>query len=586
MNKTDYNFPSSIYCGDLNGKKNSIFPFVMPEEIGGFTVLYNNEEKSNNFIESVMLNLLNTMPLDNIEINIFDYSLRKRFPYLSELRSSGIYNILNKSSLAKVRYNELEDIIRNRHDELLSPEITTISQYNAVSKFHEKYYILILNLSNFPDDYILDDNFIDFINTSREAGIYIISFMNISKQNTKKESIKYILDYFPTIEISDKINIKEHRSTRRLKELLARYDLDINLLNLNNKDLSKRLLSNINNNEQDDEKDFLVLDIATSLNGKNDIKFIFGEKSKNFHALIIGASGTGKSTLLNNIIIEIAKHYTSKEVELYLMDFKEGIEFNQFSNHPNCKKIFLENKDAKAAKNLLLDFKNEIELRGKIFKKEKVRDITQYNELEHIERIPNIILIVDEAQQLFTGSYNEIKQLTELLLDLSKRGRSFGLNLILSTQTLVGTEISKALMSQISLRIAYKVYDQADAEKVFSYNNYAPLNLQKYELIYNNNAGNKENNVVARANNPQDIEVIIEQIRHTRDASLCITPEVIRSETIIQDNILEEKQSTKHKPTSFNFLISKSNDKKYDTNEELEAINKLKTLINKEKKDG
>jgi len=149
-----------------------------------------------------------------------------------------------------------------------------------------------------------------------------------------------------------------------------------------------------------------------------------------------------------------------------------------------------------------------------------------------IEKIPRLILIIDEVHRLFTGSWGEKETFAKLLEDIVRRGRGFGIHLILSTQTLVGTDINNQTMAQIPLRISYKLNTEADTEKIFGYGNTVPLKLKKYELIYNNESGNKEANVTCRVDAPKDIKSIINEIREKRDDSLCLTPEIVHSETL------------------------------------------------------
>ena len=65
-----------------------------------------------------------------------------------------------------------------------------------------------------------------------------------------------------------------------------------------------------------------------------------GDKSTNLHAFITGVTGSGKTTLLNNIITGIAQKYTSDEIQLYLMDYKDGVEFQVLKIIPIVKKYF------------------------------------------------------------------------------------------------------------------------------------------------------------------------------------------------------------------------------------------------------
>jgi hypothetical protein len=111
-----------------------------------------------------------------------------------------------------------------------------------------------------------------------------------------------------------------------------------------------------------------------------------------------------------------------------------------------------------------------------------------------------------------------------------RQGASYGVHIILSTQSLAGTQIDKELMGQITLRISYKLTDPNDSEAIFTYGNTEALNLEKYELIYNNNAGNKKDNVLCRVNPPVDIKSAIEDVLFLREERLILKPVIVRSE--------------------------------------------------------
>lgn len=575
MSNKTHAFPFGIYCGELIDKDDNHIPLLLPEESGGFCVLFDDdkEEEANDFIENVALKLLEVTSIGDIEINIFDYSIRKRFSHLSSFKSEGLYKISNKSQLSNQKFTELEEIAFKRHDELLSSKNKTISIYNKNSKFTEIYYLLIINLEDFPDDLTSDKRFIELISAAHEAGMYVIAFGNKDEvQSSKKKAIKSILKQYPVIEmLEDNVIIKSHDSVEQLLELMDRYQCKIKLSSEDMEVLTEKILEKFNEGNSDSkEQDFLSVPIGKSPDGRTNINFILGQYSDSYNAFITGMPGTGKTTLLNNIILEIAEKYTSNEVELYLMDYREGVEFQVFKNHPNCKKIFLDNEDLQAATDLLENFQRTMKARSKFFKQQEVPDIDTYNKVENIDKLPRLILIIDEVHRLFTGSWGEKEHFAKLLKDIVLRGRGFGIHMILSTQTLQGIDINPETMIGIPLRITYKLNNEQAAEKIFGYGNTAPLKLKKYELIYNNESGNKEANITCRVDTPRDIKSIINEIRETRDESLCLTPEIVQSEALKE--VTDSKEEAH--PPEWNFNPSSSSSTKYDTSEE-EAMLKL-----------
>jgi len=293
-----------------------------------------------------------------------------------------------------------------------------------------------------------------------------------------------------------------------------------------------------------------------------------GEKSSNYHAFITGVTGSGKTTLLNHIILSIAEQYTSEEIQLYLMDYKDGVEFQVFKDHPNCQKIFLDNSDIDASITLLEQFSEILQNRSKIFKKHEVNSISAYNELPHTKSMPRMILMIDEVHKLFIGHYSYVNQFSTILKALMRQGRSYGLHIILSTQSLSGTQIDRELMGQIMLRVSYKLTDPTDSETIFTYGNTDALDLKKFELIYNNNAGNKKNNVYCKVNPPVDIKSRIQHIIRVRDKKLILKPTIVRTENIdsIQTIKFREERS-KQIPTQ--------EEKVFNTDKETAALKLL-----------
>jgi len=265
--------------------------------------------------------------------------------------------------------------------------------------------------------------------------------------------------------------------------------------------------------------------VGKAENGGN-LAFSLGDTSGVYHAFIVGTNGTGKTTFLNNIILGIGEKYPPHEVELYLADLKQGVEFQFFADHPNCRAIILGDNRKDDMLNLLQEFADKIEERGELFKAVGVRDLDEYNDAHPETRIPRLLLIVDEAQKLFAGSWKQAAGFSDLLELVARQGRGFGIHIILSTQTLTNANINPAIMSQIPLRIAFKLI-ASEVFRIFPTNNDAPAKLAKYQFIYNAEAGVPEANRMARAFPPREIKNALADVRNKCPASDRLTPTII-----------------------------------------------------------
>ena len=224
----------------------------------------------------------------------------------------------------------------------------------------------------------------------------------------------------------------------------------------------------------------------------------YGESEPVHHGLIGGVTGSGKTVTLHDIILGICIHYPPEEVKLWLLDYKEGTEFALYQNFPYIQILSMES-EIEFGHQVLERAIQTIEERGALFKKVGARNLGAYNEemrKKGEKPLPRIILIIDEFQMLFPTTKAKITEKSNDFIDnILRRGRSFGVNIILSTQTLKGVELTASIMSNLPLRIALKM-DEKDAVKFFTEDNQAPKYL-KYvgEGIYNNSSGLPSENV-------------------------------------------------------------------------------------------
>jgi len=217
-------------------------------------------------------------------------------------------------------------------------------------------------------------------------------------------------------------------------------------------------------------------------------------------ALVVGRVGSGKSTLMHAAIMNLALTYSPEELEIYLLDFKKGVEFKTYAVHklPHARAIAVES-EREFAMSVLQKLDRELTDRGELF-----RGVTEsHGEAPNIQSyrgktgrtLPRILLIVDEFQEFFTESDALANQAGLLLDRLVRQGRAFGIHVMLGTQTLAGSYgMAKSTLNQIPIRIALQCSD-ADSRLILADDNPAARLLNRPgEAIYNDENGRIEGN--------------------------------------------------------------------------------------------
>ena len=176
------------------------------------------------------------------------------------------------------------------------------------------------------------------------------------------------------------------------------------------------------------------------------------------HWLIVGATQSGKSTLLNALIATLAP----LPVALVGFDLKGGVELTPYSRRMSA----IATSRAECV-GLLKDLLNVINNRMTICKDAGVRNIWK---LPTAQRPAPLVVFIDEVAELYLAGSNSDKDDTDttaaLMLRAAQLGRAFGIHLIIAGQR-VGSDLGKgvtALRSQLTGRICFRVNDEETAK--------------------------------------------------------------------------------------------------------------------------
>jgi hypothetical protein len=223
------------------------------------------------------------------------------------------------------------------------------------------------------------------------------------------------------------------------------------------------------------------------------------------HALIAGRTGSGKSTLLHALITSGALMYGPDELAYYLIDFKKGVEFKPYASHrlPHARVVAIES-EREFGVSVLEALDAELTRRGELFRKLNAQSLEEYRGRVDggsngngllAEKLPRVLLIVDEFQEFFSADDALGSKALQLLDRLARQGRSFGIHLVLATQTLSGAQaMMHSTLSQIGIRIALQCTD-ADSRLILAEDNPVARTLARPgEAIYNAANGLVEGN--------------------------------------------------------------------------------------------
>ncbi|WP_433282250.1 FtsK/SpoIIIE domain-containing protein [Micromonospora sp. CA-244673] len=179
------------------------------------------------------------------------------------------------------------------------------------------------------------------------------------------------------------------------------------------------------------------------------------------HWLVGGRTGAGKTVFLLDVLYGLAARYSPAELQLFLLDFKEGVSFTEFvpterdpSWLPHARAVGIES-DREYGLAVLRELRAELTRRADLLKRHGVSKLA---DLPPNARPARIVIVVDEFQVLFAGNDPLARQAVDLVEELARKGRSYGLHLVLASQSTTGIEAlygrAEAIFGQFPLRVA------------------------------------------------------------------------------------------------------------------------------------
>jgi DNA segregation ATPase FtsK/SpoIIIE, S-DNA-T family len=180
------------------------------------------------------------------------------------------------------------------------------------------------------------------------------------------------------------------------------------------------------------------------------------------HLLIAGATGSGKSVMVNALITSLLCHATPNEVRLILMDLKR-VELAAYNDLPHLlAPVITEPGHAKSA---LRWAASEMERRYQALARASSRNVKSYNEsrTDPDDRMPYIVVVIDELADLMM---REGKNVEDPIVRLAQKARATGIHLVLATQRPSVNVVTGLIKANFPSRIAFAMASQIDSRTI------------------------------------------------------------------------------------------------------------------------
>lgn len=233
---------------------------------------------------------------------------------------------------------------------------------------------------------------------------------------------------------------------------------------------------------------------------------IFADIGKMPHLLVAGATGSGKSVCINTLISSILFKATPDEVKLILIDPKM-VELSNYNGIPHLMVPVV--TDPKKASSVLNWAVQEMEKRYSIFANHGVRDIKSFNRRYPEEKIPLIVIVIDELADLMMVSPKDVE---DAICRILQKARAAGIHMILATQRPSVNVITGIIKANLPSRISFAVSSQVDSRTILDRGGAETL-LGKGDMLFSPQGAPKPIRVQGAFISDEEVEMLLDFIR-------------------------------------------------------------------------
>jgi DNA segregation ATPase FtsK/SpoIIIE, S-DNA-T family len=227
------------------------------------------------------------------------------------------------------------------------------------------------------------------------------------------------------------------------------------------------------------------------------------------HLLIAGATGSGKSVMINALLVSLLYRNSPSNLKLILVDPKR-VELSLYNDIPHLlTPVIVEPEKCISA---LKWGVAEMERRYKLFAEVGKRNIGEYNAAKKDEAMPYIVIIIDELADLMALSASDVEA---LIVRLAQMARATGIHLVLATQRPSVDVITGLIKANIPARIAFSVASQFDSRTILDQGGAEKL-LGKGDMLFSSPESSKPRRIQGVFLDEKEVRGVTDYLREAR----------------------------------------------------------------------
>ncbi len=224
------------------------------------------------------------------------------------------------------------------------------------------------------------------------------------------------------------------------------------------------------------------------------------------HLLVAGATGSGKTVMLNSIIVNLIYQNSPDDLKFILVDPKR-VELTFYNDLPHLLTPVV--TGVRETINALKWAISEMDRRFDVMSQAKKRDITAYNR-DSKDKLPFIIIVIDELADLMVAAPQEVET---CIIRLAQMARATGIHLVMATQRPSVDTITGSIKANIAARIAFAVTSMIDSRTILDFSGAEKL-LGRGDMLFISSELSKPKRLQGAYVSDTEIKRIVEYLRN------------------------------------------------------------------------
>ena len=225
------------------------------------------------------------------------------------------------------------------------------------------------------------------------------------------------------------------------------------------------------------------------------------------HCLVAGSTGSGKTIFLNSVIISLIYQNSPDDLRFILVDPKR-VELTLYNDLPHLLTPVITN--VQKTINALKWAMGEMDRRFDVMAEAKKRDINSYNQANPDNKLPFIIIIIDELADLMVTAAQEIET---CIVRLAQMARATGIHLIMATQRPSVDIITGLIKANITSRVAFSVASLMDSRTILDFSGAEKL-LGRGDMLFVSSELSKPKRIQGAFVSDDEVKGIVEYLRN------------------------------------------------------------------------